>query len=119
MLREDELWGSYKGELLAVVWAVQTLRPYLHGWPFTLVTDHSPLEWLMTQQDLTGQAARWALILQGYDFTVVHRPGVMNQNADALSRDPAPSAHDSAGARLDHDSDPVPPPPLRALRAAA
>ncbi|PNH03441.1 Retrovirus-related Pol polyprotein from transposon [Tetrabaena socialis] len=109
----EQRYGSYKGELLAVVWAVQTLRPYLHGWPFTLVTDHSPLEWLMTQQDLTGQAARWALILQGYDFTVVHRPGVMNQNADALSRDPAPSAHDSAGARLDHDSDPVPPPPLR------
>ncbi|PNH00115.1 Retrovirus-related Pol polyprotein from transposon, partial [Tetrabaena socialis] len=109
----EQRYGSYKGELLAVVWAVQTLRPYLHGWPFTLVTDHSPLEWLMTQQDLTGQAARWALILQGYDFTVVHRPGVMNQNADALSRDPAPSAHDSAGACLDHESDPVPPPPLR------
>ncbi|PNH01236.1 Retrovirus-related Pol polyprotein from transposon [Tetrabaena socialis] len=109
----EQRYGAYKGELLAVVWAVQTLRPYLHGWPFTLVTDHSPLEWLMTQQDLTGQAARWALILQGYDFTVVHRPGVMNQNADALSRDPAPSAHDSAGARLDHASDPVPPPPRR------
>ncbi|PNH01003.1 Retrovirus-related Pol polyprotein from transposon, partial [Tetrabaena socialis] len=107
----EQRYGACKGELLAVVWAVQTLRPYLHGWPFTLVTDHSPLEWLMTQQDLTGQAARWALILQGYDFTVVHRPGVMNQNADALSRDPTPSAHDSTGARLDHASDPMPPPP--------
>ncbi|PNH05362.1 Retrovirus-related Pol polyprotein from transposon [Tetrabaena socialis] len=67
----EQRYGSYESKLLVVVWAVQTLRPYLHGWPFTLVTDQSPLEWLMTQQDLTGQAARWAL--QGYDFTP--RPG--------------------------------------------
>jgi hypothetical protein len=110
---DERRYGAYRGELLAAVWAVQTLRPYLHGCTFTLVTDHGPLEWLMTQKDLTGQAARWALILQGYSFNVVHRPGAPNQNADALSRDPAPSAHDSAAARLDSDSDPVPPLPAR------
>ena len=38
---------SYKGEMLAACWAMQTLRPYLHGVQFTLVTDHAPLLWLM------------------------------------------------------------------------
>ena len=107
----ERRYGSYKGELLAAVWSVQTLRPYLHGRRFTLVTDHGPLEWLMTQRDLTGQAARWALILQQYVFTVVHRPGKLNQNADALSRCPRTTAVDTVGARLDHADDAVPPPP--------
>ncbi|PNW78265.1 hypothetical protein CHLRE_09g404503v5 [Chlamydomonas reinhardtii] len=66
----ERRYGSYKGELLAAVWAIQTLRPYLHATPFTLVTDHAPLEWLMSQPELTGQAARWAMILQQYSFSV-------------------------------------------------
>ena len=33
-----------------------------------------------------GQIARWIMDLQEFDFTVSHRPGASNQNADALSR---------------------------------
>ena len=66
--------SSYQGEMLAAVWAIKTLRPYLHGTAFTLVTDHKPLEWLMTSKQLTGQAARWALSLQEYDFTINSAP---------------------------------------------
>jgi hypothetical protein len=36
-------YSSYTGELLAVVWACKTLRPYLHGVEFTVITDHQPL----------------------------------------------------------------------------
>ena len=36
----------------------------------------------------TGQAARWLESLASFDFNVVHRPGVQNSNADALSRYP-------------------------------
>jgi hypothetical protein len=50
--------------MLAAVWAIKTLRPYLHGTTLTLKTDHKPLEWLMSTKQLTGQAARWALSLQ-------------------------------------------------------
>ena len=94
-------YESYKGELLAVVWAMKMLRPYLHGREFVVVTDHAPLLWLMTNQELTGQYARWALSLQEYDFQIVHRPGKLHQNADALSRDPMPSSFDGTGARLE------------------
>ena len=111
----ERRYGSYKGELLAVVWAVGCLRPYLHGAAFTLVTDHGPLEWLMAQKDLSGQAARWALSLQEYNFTVVHRPGVLNQNADALSRAPWQDDQDTTGARLDEATDAVQPPPRQVM----
>jgi site-specific DNA-cytosine methylase len=99
--KHEANYDAYKGEMLAAVWAVKTLRPYLHGASFTLVTDHQPLLWLMGNTNLTGQHARWALSLQDYTFTVQHRPGVTNQNADGLSRLPRADATDISGARMD------------------
>ena len=37
-------------------------------------------------KDENGCLARWAISLQTYIFTVLHRPGVSNANADGLSR---------------------------------
>ena len=36
-------YSAYEGEMLAPVWACKTLRCYLHGIQFTLVSDHLPL----------------------------------------------------------------------------
>ncbi|KZS01385.1 Uncharacterized protein APZ42_001980, partial [Daphnia magna] len=99
-------YGSYEGELLAAVWGVKSLRLFLHGVRFLLVTDHQPIKWLMANQELTGKPARWSLIMQEYDFEVVHRPGATHINADVLSRYPLPSSADATGARLDHFSTP-------------
>ena len=63
-------YSSVDGECLAVVWATDHFWAYLFGSFFTLVTDHEPLRWLMTTQNLTGKLARWSLLLQEYDFTV-------------------------------------------------
>jgi hypothetical protein len=41
------------------------------------------------------------MILQEYEFEVVHRAGEKHQNADSLSRQPLPSDLDPTGARLD------------------
>ncbi|CAM6086541.1 unnamed protein product [Calypogeia fissa] len=98
----ESRYSSYEGECLAVVWAVAHFRCYLFGTPFTLVTDHQPLKWLMESSKLTGKLARWALILQEYDFQVVHRAGVANLDADGLSRNPCTSQQDVTGARW-HD----------------
>jgi hypothetical protein len=77
-------------------------RVYLYGRDFTLVTDHKPLKWLMTNTKLTGMHARWANILQEYDFEIIHRSGLKNLDADGLSRNPLPSDHNPTDARMDH-----------------
>jgi hypothetical protein len=83
-------YTSYKGEMLAGVWAAEHFRLYLLGRPFRLMTDHQPLSFLMKSNKLTGIYARWALRLQEYDFTIIYRPGAANANADCPSRFPLP-----------------------------
>jgi hypothetical protein len=96
----EKNYDAFKGELMAAVWPMGVFRFYLHGLHFTLVTDHQPLTWLLSNQGLTGQAARWAMIVQEYDFTVEHRPGKTNI-ADHPSRFPVTSQQDTSGARID------------------
>ena len=100
-------YSSPQGEMLAAVWAVKTFHTYLHGEDFTLATNHQPLTFLMKKPDLVALHARWAITLQHYTFTVVHRPGVQHQNADCLSRLPAAATQDTTGARLHDDDEPL------------
>jgi hypothetical protein len=115
--RAESNYSSYEGECLAVVWAVQHFRAYLWGNSCTVVTDHQPLLWLMSNDRLRGKLARWALILQEYDLKVRHRPGTTNQDADGLSRNPLPTQEDLTGVR--HDEDTVRGPGIAACLAAA
>ena len=69
------------------------------------MTDHQPLKWLMESDKLTGKLARWALLLQEYDFEVVHKAGLQNLDADGLSRNPSLLQEDLTGARWHGTSD--------------
>jgi hypothetical protein len=51
-------------------------RPYLYGTKFILYIDHQPIKWLMTNDKLTSKLARCALILQEYEFKIIHRPSI-------------------------------------------
>ena len=84
-------------ELLAVVHALHVWRCYLEGAPkFQVVTDHNPLIYLNTQQNLSRRQARWVEFMQRFDFGWIYRPGRFNV-ADPLSRAPSlaeqPLAH--------------------------
>jgi hypothetical protein len=100
----EKNYSSYRGELLAVVWAVRTFRQYLAGRRFTVYTDHRPLAYLLRANDLEGQIARWAMALQEYEMEIIYRPGCQNQNADVPSRFSLKSSEDPTGARLDEEN---------------
>jgi transposase InsO family protein len=78
-------------ECLAVVWSIGQFESFLLDKPFKVVTDHSALVWLAKMKHTAKRPMRWALALQEYSFTVQHRAGKANANADALSRAPCPA----------------------------
>ena len=41
-------------ECLAVLWAIRKFRPYVEGYHFTVITDHSSLKWLCNLHNSTG-----------------------------------------------------------------
>ena len=84
-------YSTIEKELLAVLFAVEHFRPYLYGQQFTLVTDHRPLVWLHNAKDPTSKIIRWRIRLNEYDYNIVYKPGKINANADALSRNPVDS----------------------------
>jgi hypothetical protein len=61
----------------------------------------------MTNDKLTYKLVRWALILQEYEFKVIHRPGITHQNADTMSRRPLTTFEDFSEARQDFDHIPT------------
>ena len=75
-------------DFLALVYSVQQFRVYLYGRRLLVRTDHSTIQWLESFQEPPGQLARWIERLAEYDYQIVHRPGLKDQNADALSRYP-------------------------------
>lgn len=93
--KAERKWGITDRECLAVIEGIKHFRVYLANNHFKVITDHRALKWLQTQKDLTGRLGRWAIRLQEYDFEVVYRPGVTNQNADAMSRRPYSSDHNA------------------------
>jgi len=75
-------------ELLAIVCYTKAFRQYLLGRQFVVKTDHSALQWLRSTPKPIKQQARWCETLKKFDFQIVHRPGWLHGNADALSRKP-------------------------------
>ena len=86
-LRGSEIaWSISDKECLAVIEGIKAYHHYLANDHFDVYTDHIALKWLQSIKQTTGRLARWSLMLQGYNFTIHHRPGKKNTVADALSR---------------------------------
>ena len=81
-------YSQTEKEALVVVWACERFHIYLYGKPFTLFTDHKPLEIIYSPKSKPPpRIERWALHLQPYQFTIVHMAGKTNP-ANVLSRLP-------------------------------
>ena len=86
LLPREERYSTVEKECLAIKLGVQAFRVYLLGRPFVVQTDHRSLEYLHRLKENNARLTRWSLSLQPYDFTVEHRAGRNNGNADGLSR---------------------------------
>lgn len=86
LTRQERKYSTTEKELLALMWSIEKLRPYIEGSHFTAITDHYSLLWLSKLQNPSGRLARWAVRLQQYSFTIIHRKGKEHVVPDALSR---------------------------------
>ena len=81
----EKNYGTIDKEMLAIIFAIKSFRPYLYGKQFCIQTDHQPLSHLAQFRDTHGRQARWLMLLQEFDFRIDYRQGRRN-NADCLSR---------------------------------
>ena len=81
-------YSATRRELLALVTFTRHFRHYLLGQKFTIVTDHSALQWLHSFKDPDGITARWLEKLAPFDYEVRHRPDKSIGHAYGLSRIP-------------------------------
>ena len=81
-------YSATKKECLAIVWGIQTFRPFLIATKFEVITDHYSLQWLRTMKNESALLHRWAAALEDFQFVVLHRPGKQQGHVDGLSRMP-------------------------------
>ncbi|GBO13747.1 hypothetical protein AVEN_120130-1 [Araneus ventricosus] len=91
VLETEKKYSTTVRECAAIIFAVKKLQCYLDGHTkFLIMTNHNPLVWLKNNVSLNPRLMRWALALQPYNYTVVHRNGKNHKNVNALSRTPWP-----------------------------
>ena len=82
-----------KRELLAVVTYLNKFRHFIQyqGDNYIVRTDHASLKWLVHLKGGNAVLQRWLTNIGEFhlrDYHIVHRPGRLHLNADALSRPP-------------------------------
>ncbi|QRW18360.1 Retrotransposable element Tf2 protein [Rhizoctonia solani] len=81
-------YDTHNKELLAIICSLENWRIFLEGTehPITVFTDHCNLEYWKESQTFNRRHARWHLLLAGYNFQIVYRPGKQSRKPDALSQ---------------------------------
>lgn len=92
---EESRYHSSKLELLAVAWSANSLRKFLIGIKFTVVTDCQALIFLNSNKTSNPQISRWACLLREFKLQFRHREGVRMAHVDAPSRAPLEEASES------------------------
>ena len=73
-------------ELPVIVYACECFYMYLCSNPFTVETEHKPIEMVALRNLTHPHLQRMLLLLQEYDGTIKYMPGTKMQLQDALSK---------------------------------
>ena len=82
----EENYATNEKEMLAIVWALHTLRNFIYGAKINIHTDHQPLTYALSPQNNNAKLKRWKAFMEEHDYQLFYKPGRSNVVADALSR---------------------------------
>ena len=96
--KSERRYSQIDKEALALVWAIKRFHMYLYGRHFELVTDHQSLVHIFAPKKgipemSANRLARYALLLQNYDYEISYRNTKEHANADVMSRFPKEVSH--------------------------
>ncbi|GBP10966.1 Retrovirus-related Pol polyprotein from transposon opus [Eumeta japonica] len=85
--KTEEGYATNEKEMLAIVWALDNLRNYLHGAKkIKIYTVHQPLTYALGNRHYNAKLKRWKARIEEYNHELIYKPGRSNFVADALSR---------------------------------
>jgi len=86
LLERERRYSAIELECLGIISTLKHFQVYLLGRKFAIHTDHQALQYLQKMKNTNSRLTRWAMALQPFDFSIAHRDGRDNGNADGLSR---------------------------------
>lgn len=84
----EQRYDEAERECLAVLYAVESFRPYLYGREFTLACDFEPVHWMTSVINPGARLSRWRLRLRDYSYKFEYKKGKLNSRIKALSENP-------------------------------
>ncbi|QRW23021.1 Retrotransposable element Tf2 protein [Rhizoctonia solani] len=83
----EQNYDTHDKELLAIIQSFEYWHIFLEGTlhPITVFMDHRNLEYWKESWTFNCCHTRWHLLLAGYNFQIIYRPGKQSGKPDALS----------------------------------
>ena len=82
----QENYSTIEKDMLAMVFACETFRPYILGSHVIIHTDHAVIKYLMAKKEAKPRLIRWVFLLQEFDMQIKDKKGCDNVIVDHLSR---------------------------------
>ncbi len=82
----ESRYSATELEALTMVDTIKHFSFYLHGRPFTVLSDHRALEQFFISPRLNNRLWRWRIQLMDFDFQINYVEGRKNSVPDALSQ---------------------------------
>ncbi len=82
----EKNYAEHDLDLWAILDTYRAWRCYLHMRKFIVHTNHHPVRFLETQDQISPRQVRWLERLVDFDFAIIPVKGKSNHVADALSR---------------------------------